>query len=94
MVTNWSKCSAVDLWAALSFGLLSLCSSGGATPENPPIDRQLVFADFLENYYREGLRLFPVKATFAGDNRYNDLLHNDIGPDHRAMVKAYYYMHG
>ena len=90
MHTNWSKCSAVDLLAALSFGLLSLCSSGCGTPENAPMYSQLAFADFLENYYQEGLRLFPVNATFAGDNRYNDLLHNDIGPEHRASVKAYY----
>ena len=90
MPTNWSKVSAVGLGAALSFGLLGLFSIGCATPEHAAIDDRLAFADFLENYYQEGLTLFPVNATFAGDNRYNDLLHNDIGREHRAKVKAYY----
>jgi len=49
-----------------------------------------VFADLLEDYYQEGLKLFPLNATFDGDMRYNDLLHNDITPEHRAKVKAYY----
>ncbi|MCH8194282.1 MAG: hypothetical protein IIA65_09745, partial [Planctomycetes bacterium] len=93
MHTIWSKCSAVDLRAALSVGLLCFCASGGGTPENAPLYGRFAFADFLENYYQEGLRLFPVIATFAGDNRYNDLLHNDIGPEHRAKVKAYYTRH-
>jgi uncharacterized protein (DUF885 family) len=63
-------------------------------PELAQEGGQLAFADFLENYYQEGLRLFPVVATFAGDERYHGLLHNDIGREHRAKVKAYhrYYL--
>ena len=52
------------------------------------------FSDFVENYHQEGLRLFPLEATlFAGESRYNHLLHNDITPKHRAKIKGYYTHH-
>jgi uncharacterized protein (DUF885 family) len=46
--------------------------------------------DFLEAYYEERLPLFPLEATQAGDNRYNDLLPNDISLDFRKELKAFY----
>jgi len=55
------------------------------------------FSDFVDNYYQEGLKLFPLDATYySEEDRYNDLLHNDITPEHRAKVKAYYthYLEG
>ena len=36
------------------------------------------FNKFLDNYYEEGLLFYPIAATQRGDNRYNDLLPNDI----------------
>ena len=30
------------------------------------------FNSLLENYYEDGLKLNPLSATAAGDNRYND----------------------
>ena len=30
------------------------------------------FDTLLDNYYEDGLKLNPVSATYAGDNRYND----------------------
>ena len=48
------------------------------------------FSDMLEDYYQETLKLLPMYATFIGDKRYNDLLHNDITPEHRARLKAHY----
>ena len=36
------------------------------------------FNKFLDNYYKEGLLFNPIAATQRGDNRYNDLLPNDI----------------
>ena len=64
--------------------------AGFLKPETAPKDKKIAFADFLENYYQKGLKLFPLDATFAGDNRYNDLLHNDITREHREKVNAYY----
>jgi len=42
----------------------------------------------VEEYFEETLKLNPISATFIGDNRYNDRLANDIGPEHRAQEKA------
>lgn len=34
-------------------------------------------AGFFDRYYEDRLKLFPLEATYSGDNRYNDLLPND-----------------
>ncbi len=44
----------------------------------------------LENYYQERLKLFPLEATSAGDNRYNNLLPNDLSDDYIAKIKAFF----
>ncbi|PJB12888.1 MAG: DUF885 domain-containing protein [Flavobacteriales bacterium CG_4_9_14_3_um_filter_40_17] len=41
-------------------------------PELPPINK------LLDSYYEASLKLNPLSATFAGDNRYNDLLSNNL----------------
>ena len=64
--------------------------TGFKKPTTVSRDEKVLFADFLENYYQEGLTLFPMNATFIGDRRYNGLLHNDITREHRARVKAYF----
>jgi len=43
--------------------------------ELPPI------AEVFENYYQERLALYPLDATYAGDERYNDLFPNDLTAD-------------
>lgn len=35
------------------------------------------FAVMSEQYYQDGLKLFPLNATYIGDERYNNLLPND-----------------
>lgn len=44
----------------------------------------------LENYHQERLKLFPLEATSAGDNRYNNLLPNDISDEYLAKIKAFF----
>ena len=52
------------------------------------------FETFVDNFFQEVLRLNPLEATlFFGENRYNDLLHNDITPEHRAKVRAFFIDH-
>lgn len=48
------------------------------------------FMTLLDDYYEEGLKLNPISATFAGDNRYNDQLPNPLSDEHVAATKAYY----
>lgn len=48
------------------------------------------FNDFLDAYFEERLRFFPLEATQIGDNRYNNLLPNDISESFRADIKDFY----
>ena len=41
-----------------------------------------------EEYFERDLELNPLRATFIGDNRWNDRLPNYLGPEHRATQKA------
>lgn len=44
----------------------------------------------LENYYEDGLKLNPLNATAAGDNRFNDQFPNPLSKAHTSNLKAYY----
>jgi len=44
----------------------------------------------LENYHQERLKLYPIDATFAGDERYNNILPNSLSNDYIAETKAFY----
>lgn len=48
------------------------------------------FVTMLDNYYEDGLRLNPIQATFAGDNRYNDQFPNPLDPANIETVKKHY----
>lgn len=48
------------------------------------------FNQMLEDYYEEDLKLNPMKATMAGDNRYNNSFPNSLSDEHQAATKAYY----
>ncbi|WP_062053181.1 DUF885 domain-containing protein [Aquimarina longa] len=48
------------------------------------------FNEMLDNYYEEGLKLNPVQATFAGDNRFNDQFFNTLAEENVHTTKAYY----
>lgn len=48
------------------------------------------FSEFLDAYYEERLKLFPLEATQIGDSRYNNLLPNDISEEFRNQLKDLY----
>ena len=48
------------------------------------------FSSMLENYYEDGLKLNPLNATFAGDNRFNDLYPNTLSDAYVAKAKAHF----
>ncbi|GMN10769.1 DUF885 domain-containing protein [Croceitalea sp. MTPC9] len=48
------------------------------------------FAELLDNYYENGLKLNPITATTAGDYRYNDVFTNLLSDEHLEKEKAYY----
>ena len=59
------------------------------TPE-PVTTDTIPFAELLDNYYEEGLKLNPLNATMAGDNRYNDQFPDVLSSDYKAKTKEYY----
>ncbi|WP_459210976.1 DUF885 domain-containing protein [Aquimarina rhabdastrellae] len=51
---------------------------------------QIPFDQVLKNYYEDGLKLNPINATFAGDNRYNDLFPNVLSDEYASKLTKYY----
>ena len=48
------------------------------------------FSQLLDDYYEEGLKLYPLKATMAGDSRYNHSFPNTLSDEYRAELRTYY----
>ena len=43
-----------------------------------------------DEFYEGTHRLYPLNSTFYGDNRYNDLLPNDISQSYIMKIKSFY----
>ena len=43
-----------------------------------------------KDFYEEGLKLDPARATIAGDNRYNDQLPNTLTDQYQQQMRGYY----
>ena len=72
-----------------------LCFSACKKDKNTTIVEATVpvNADFeavLENYHQEDLKLNPLDATSAGDNRYNNQLPNPLSDNYLKQLKTYY----
>ncbi|MDP2068158.1 MAG: DUF885 domain-containing protein [Lutibacter sp.] len=48
------------------------------------------FNDFLDNYNEETYKLYPINATFEGDNRFNDKLPNYSSDEFLAEAITFY----
>lgn len=44
----------------------------------------------FNDYHEESLKLYPISATYEGDNRYNDLLIADFTESNRIKYKQFY----
>jgi uncharacterized protein (DUF885 family) len=75
------------VYALMFAGILTSCKQ--KNKENSGADNKNL-AKLTDQYYEEGLKLFPLTATYAGDNRYNDLLPNDGSAAFLKEAKAYY----
>ncbi|MEJ0031589.1 MAG: DUF885 domain-containing protein [Bacteroidota bacterium] len=52
--------------------------------------REPSFDNLLQNYHEDYLKLYPLAATSAGDNRYNQILPNNISVEYRNELKNFY----
>lgn len=76
----------------LLIGLLALmifsCTKNAEQSSTSAPNKDL--AKVFDDYYEENLKLSPISATNQGDNRYNDLLPNDISQEFIEKSKAFY----
>ena len=77
----------------LLFGLVLTLTLSSCKNEVEKIDAESTskaFNALLDNYSEESFKLFPLNATFAGDNRYNDQLPNELTDEFSAKLKSFY----
>lgn len=53
------------------------------------LKRALALKELYKDFYEEGLKLEPGKATVAGDDRYNDQFPNTLTDEYKQKVRAY-----
>lgn len=72
--------------------LLASCKTDGSNQvsEEEGNDTSAAFEEMLDDYYEEDLKLNPLKATMAGDNRYNNHFPNSLSDEHQSALKAYF----
>ena len=56
----------------------NVASATGVNAESESVSVR--FNALLDNYYEEELKLNPIQATFAGDDRYNNQFVNNLSP--------------
>ena len=77
------------LLLALVAPLAAMAAPAPATAPGPAANQESRrLNDLFERYFEEYLELHPVSATYIGDNRYNDRIANDLGPEWRARWHA------
>ena len=77
------RTSLTALFAVL---ILSGCGADTATEEatENAVDASAELAGLLDEYFERNLELSPISATSIGDDRYDAIYANSIGPEHRA----------
>ena len=69
-----------------TFIALFFLSSAGAQIVN----QNNTLHQLFKNYYEDRIKLFPLEATAAGDNRYNNILPNDGSQLFLKQVHEFY----
>ncbi|MGI4726980.1 MAG: DUF885 domain-containing protein [Janthinobacterium lividum] len=77
---------AFTLFFAIGLFLISCQNKNVSTSAEKNKD----LAAFLDQYYENRLKLYPLEATYAGDNRYNDQLPDDGSPQFLQKTKIFY----
>ncbi|TMU57285.1 DUF885 domain-containing protein [Flagellimonas algicola] len=77
----------ITIVLAVLVGLQS-CKQEAKKEESPNLSEE--FAEVLNNYYEDGLKLNPINATTAGDHRYNDVFANALSDEYTAKAKAHF----
>jgi uncharacterized protein (DUF885 family) len=70
--------------------LFLLACNSSKSEKKFPAGNNKELAGVLYNYYENRMQLFPVEATWNGDNRYNDKLEPEFTDSYRAKLAAFY----
>lgn len=70
----------------LSFLLIPIILFSACQPVENTESNLVPIAQVFEDYYQDRLELFPMEATYAGDERYNDILLNNLTTDFEEKV--------
>ncbi len=74
----------------LLFVLVVMVSCKNDTSKTVETKADNTFSELLKDYSEEGYELDPMKATNAGDNRFNTKFPNILSDEFKAKKKAYY----
>ena len=78
----------------ISFFVISIlfvaCNSNNPDNVSSVKEPDKKLAAFFEQYHEDNLKLFPLNATFEGDNRYDDLLPADFTDSYRDSIRTFY----
>ena len=75
---------------ALIAVLFFSCTNTTQQQESTTMAPELSFDSLLNQYYQEKLKLDPLEATYAGDDRYNDRLPNYLAESFQDSLRQFY----
>jgi len=70
--------------------LLNSCKEEEEKADTAEVGVNQEFDELLDAYYEESLSLYPLNATAQGDNRYNDILPNELSDDFKKKEINFY----
>jgi uncharacterized protein (DUF885 family) len=75
--------------AFLFISCFTACNNAATKSDTTSNDSAAINRMFA-NYWEDRMKLYPLEATSNGDNRYNDILQNDISAPFIAEAKKFY----
>ncbi len=81
------------IYILISLAIILVSCNGGSNTGKSQDEKTKISTEFnkvLDNYYEVGLKLNPLLATWAGDNRYNNSFPNTLTDEYRNELKSYY----
>jgi len=76
--------------ACLLFSLCFTACNNAATSSAAGGNDSAAINRMFANYWEDRMKLYPLEATSNGDNRYNDILQNDISQAFIINAKSFY----
>ncbi|MGY0038508.1 hypothetical protein [Pedobacter sp. NJ-S-72] len=74
----------------IAFALLFVSTIVACKQEDKKKNANAQFGKLCDQYYEDYLKLNPISATYAGDDRYNSELPNDGSVAYLSTTKSFY----